>query len=164
MCDRFYRGGGAFCPPPHHIPHPSWAAPKKPIVDRIKEADKFLISNHFNKFFLTISQKRMSSKHISVFLTKLLQSIFSHIYTSRSNSRDNQSLNNKKAIGTNSIPAKVLNVFGKTVSSPSAKRINLSFNCGVFPMCLKVASVTPIHKKVTPLIAITTIQYRSHLS
>ena len=142
--------GGLFAASPHHIPHPSWAAPKKPIVDRIKEADKFLISNHFNKFFLTISQKRMSSKHISVFLTKLLQSIFSHTYTSRSNSRDNQSLNNKKPIGTNSIPAKVLNV--------------LSFNCGVFPMCLKVASVKPIHKKVTPLIAITTIQYRSHLS
>ena len=56
-------------------------------------------------------------------------------------------LNNKKAIGPNSIPTKVFKEFGKTISIPLANLINLSFKCGIFPMSLKVASLTPVHKK-----------------
>ena len=41
----------------------------------------------------------------------------------------------------------MLKVFGKTISIPLANFINLSFECGIFPISLKVASVTPIHKK-----------------
>ena len=41
----------------------------------------------------------------------------------------------------------MLKVFGKTISIPLANFINLSFECGIFPIPLKVASVTPIHKK-----------------
>ena len=38
-------------------------------------------------------------------------------------------------------------MFGKTISIPLANLINLSFECGIFPILLKVASVTLIHKK-----------------
>ena len=39
-------------------------------------------------------------------------------------------------------------VFIKTISGiPLANLINLSFRCGIFPMSLKVGSVTPIHEK-----------------
>ena len=58
-----------------------------------------------------------------------------------------KSLNNKKAIVPNSIPTKVLKKFGKTISISLANLLNLSFECGIFPMSLKVASLTPIHKK-----------------
>ena len=75
-----------------------------------------------------------------------------------------KSLNGKKATGPNSSPTKVLKVFSKTISIPLANVINLSFKCGVFPMSLKVASVTPTHEKVAPLIAITTVTYPSYKS
>ena len=41
----------------------------------------------------------------------------------------------------------MLKVFGKTISIPLANFINSSSECGIFPIPLKVASVTPIHKK-----------------
>ena len=55
--------------------------------------------------------------------------------------------NKKRAIGSTGIPTKVLKVFDKSISIPLEKLINLFFKCGIFPMPLKVASVTPIHKK-----------------
>ena len=68
-----------------------------------------------------------------------------------------KSLNSKKATGPNSIPTKILKAFSKTISIPLANLINLSSECSIFPMSLKVASVIPIHKKVAPLIATTTV-------
>ena len=38
-------------------------------------------------------------------------------------------------------------MFDKTISIPVASLIKLSFECSIFPKSLKVASVTPIHKK-----------------
>ena len=38
-------------------------------------------------------------------------------------------------------------VFGKTINIPLANLMNLSFECGIFSISLKVASVTLIHKK-----------------
>ena len=50
-------------------------------VDGIEEADPFLISNHFNRFFETIAQKTecktvKTKKHFLDFQTEPLQSIF----------------------------------------------------------------------------------------
>ena len=126
-------------------------------VDGIEETDPFLISNHFNKFFSTIAQRIESkivkaSKHFSDFLAEPLQSNFFLTPTlPDENQKMIKSLNNKKAIGPNNIPTKVLQEFGKTISIPLADLINLSFKCGIFPMFLKVVSLTPIHKKVDSL-------------
>ena len=53
----------------------------------------------------------------------------------------------KKASGPNSIATKILKLFKKEFSKPLSDIINLSFNQGVFPNLLKIANVTPIHKK-----------------
>ena len=52
-----------------------------------------------------------------------------------------------KVLGHERIPTKVLNVFGEAISIHLANLINLSFECGISPMPLKVTSVKLIHKK-----------------
>ena len=88
-----------------------------------------------------------TNKCFSDFLSDPLQSNF--FLTSKLSDEIQEiikSLNSKKATGPNSIPAKILKVFSKTISIPLANLINLSFECGIFPMFLN-ASVTPTHKK-----------------
>ena len=51
-----------------------------------------------------------------------------------------KSPNHTKAIGPNSIPAKVSKLFDKTINVPLADFINLLLKCGIFPMSLKVRS------------------------
>ena len=122
-------------------------------VDGVEETDPFVISNHFNKFFSTIAQQIegkivKTNKHFSDFLSEPLQSNFFLTPTLPDEIQEIiKSLNSKKATGPNSIPTKILKVFSKTISIPLANLINLSFECGIFPMSLKVASVTPIHEK-----------------
>ena len=89
-----------------------------------------------------------TNKHFSDFLTKPLQSNFFLSPTLLDEIQEViKSLNNKKAIGPNRIPTKVLKKFGKTISILLANLINLSAKCVIFPMSLKVASLTPMHKK-----------------
>ena len=52
-----------------------------------------------------------------------------------------------KALGPNSIRTKVRKVHSKTLSKPLAKLINLSLNQGKFPAIIKIAIVTPMHKR-----------------
>ena len=122
-------------------------------IDGIEETDPFLISNHFNKVFSTIAQKITgkvvkTNKHFSDFLIKSQQSNFFLTLTLPGEIQEIiKSLANKKATGSNSIQTKVLKVLGNTVSITLAKLVNWSFECGIFSMSLKVASVTTIHKK-----------------
>ena len=109
-------------------------------IDGVEETNPFVISNHFNTFFLTIAQKIqgklvMTNKHFSDFLSEPLQS---NIFLTPTLPDEIQeiikSLNSKKATGPNSIPTKILKVFSKTISIPLANLINLSFKCGIFPI------------------------------
>ena len=54
-------------------------------------------------------------------------------------------INIKKATGADNIP--VVRQCKVTVAQQLSSLINLSINTGVFPDSLKVAQVTPIHKK-----------------
>ena len=123
-----------------------------------------------NTFFSTIAQKSESKivktkKHFSDFLSEPLQSNFFLTPTLPDEIQEIiKNLNSKKATEPNSIPTKVLKVFSKTISIPLANLINLSFECGIFPMSLKIARVTPIHNKVASLIAITTLHYCLYLN
>ena len=60
-------------------------------------------------------------------------------------------INIKKATGADNIPAKVVRQCKVTVAQQLSSLINLFVNTGVFPDSLKVAQVTPIHKKNDPL-------------
>ena len=122
-------------------------------VDGVEDTDPFVISNHFNNLFSTIVQQIegkifKTNKRFSDFLSEPLQSNLFLTPTLPDEIQETiKSLNSKKATGSNSIPTKILKVFSKTISIPLANLIDLSFKCGIFTMSLKVASVTPIHKK-----------------
>ena len=49
------------------------------------------------------------------------------------------------AIGPNSIPVTILKEIKKEISEPMSTLINLSFDTGDFPNCLKL--VIPVYKK-----------------
>ena len=57
------------------------------------------------------------------------------------------SLKNNKATGPNSIPTKLLKTFVKEIKTPLSDLVNLSFECGLFPVILKIANLAPIYKK-----------------
>ena len=53
----------------------------------------------------------------------------------------------KKSTGPNSVPVFILKILKHFFSSWLSKLINLSFKVGIFPDILKMAKVTPLHKK-----------------
>ena len=58
-----------------------------------------------------------------------------------------KTLNIHKSIGPSSIPTRRLKQFSKEISIPLEKLINLSFETGIFPDTLKLASIIPVFKK-----------------
>ena len=56
-------------------------------------------------------------------------------------------MKNNKATGPNSIPTKLLKTFVKEIKTPLCDLVNLSFECGLFPVILKIANFAPIYKK-----------------
>ena len=58
-----------------------------------------------------------------------------------------KTFNLNKAIGPNNIPVIILKEIKKEISEPLSTIINLSFDTGDFPNCLKLAKVTPVYKK-----------------
>ena len=61
------------------------------------------------------------------------------------------SLNLKKSVGPMSIPTYILKLYKQFFSHYLAILINMSFETGIFPDVLKIAKVTPIHKKESKL-------------
>ena len=57
----------------------------------------------------------------------------------------------KKSTGPNSIPVFILKIMKPFFSTWLSKLINLCFEVGIFPDILKIAKVTPIHKKESKL-------------
>ena len=60
-------------------------------------------------------------------------------------------LSAKKATGHDGIPAKLLKYSKDTITQPITDMVNMSFSSSVFPETLKLAQVTPIHKKNSTL-------------
>ena len=58
-----------------------------------------------------------------------------------------KTFNVNKAIGPNSILVTILKEIKKEISEPLSSLINLSFDTGEFPNCLKLAKVIPVYKK-----------------
>ena len=54
-----------------------------------------------------------------------------------------KTLKTNKAVGTNSIPTKILKTYSKSLNKPLSELINLSFALGKFPTILQIAKVIP---------------------
>ena len=126
------------------------------IINDAKE-----VSENFNSFFSTVADKIGQnviydpSTHPSIVEIKNRVDIdnnfdFQNITAERVVKIIN-TINIKKATGADNIPAKVVRQCKVTVAQQLSSLINLSINTGVFPDSLKVAQVTPIHKKNDPL-------------
>ena len=56
-------------------------------------------------------------------------------------------LNPNKSVGPNSIPPKIIKNISSCISTPISNICNKSFSTGIYPECLKISKVIPIHKK-----------------
>ena len=56
-------------------------------------------------------------------------------------------LSDRKAIGTNGFPTKILKTFKKVLSQPLTELFDLICSTGSFPDACKIAKVIPLHKK-----------------
>ena len=100
------------------------------------ETDPFVLSNSFNKVFVTNAKK--------------IESNMAHTpknYTDYLKNPSEKTFFLSPTIGPSSIPTKLLKEYSKTLSIPISKLINQSFITGIFPESLKLAVVILICKK-----------------
>ena len=107
------------------------------------------ISNHFNNFFTSVAKKidKNMVKPKQTHLSYLGPENNNTIFLSPTLLEDTEDIISSM---------KIKQVVKKEFSKLLIDIINLSFNQGIFPNLLKIANVTPIHKKVTSMIVITT--------
>ena len=122
--------------------------------DNKTTSDDFIIANHFNSFFRSIAGKLLkkvpkAKKTFSSFLTKNIytKTFFLSPTTAEEIEDVIKTFNLNKAIGPNSIPVTILKEIKKEISEPLSTLINLSFDTGDFPNCLKLSKVIPVYKK-----------------
>ena len=126
-------------------------------INANEETDPAVLSQTFNKFFSSIAKKIESklvntTKHYTDYLTEPITDSFILTPTNTEEVEDIiKTLNIRKSVGPNSIPIKLLKQFSKEISVPIEKLINLSFETGIFPDALKLASIIPVFKKGDPL-------------
>ena len=89
-----------------------------------------------------------TAKHYTDYLTEPVRDHFILIPTNTEEIKDIiKTLNIRTSIGRSSIPTRLLKQFSKEISIPLEKLINLSFETGIFPDTLKLASIIPVFKK-----------------
>ena len=118
-----------------------------------EETNPSTLSDSLNNFFVTIARKIEAKlvhtdKHYSDYLTTPIDNNFILAPASPKEIEDViRTLNLGKALGSNSIPTKLPKQFSKAISIPLYKIINLSFEKGILPDSLKLASVISVLKK-----------------
>ena len=118
-----------------------------------EKTNPVILSDSLNNFFVIIKQKietklLHTDKHYSEYLTTPIDNTFILALTSSKETEDViKTLSLGKVIGPNSVPTKLLKQFFEAISIPLYKIINLSFEKGVFPESLKLASIIPVLKK-----------------
>jgi hypothetical protein len=137
--------------------------------------NKSINAESFNKYFLTvagnISCKIKGSKKQAFSCTKdslsYLDQVFNHPFTNMvfhntSTGEIEKIINSlpwKNSSGYDEISVRILKASAPFISSPLCRIINTSLNTGVFPNRLKYSIITPIHKKVTKIMCLTTDQF-----
>ena len=111
-----------------------------------------MISNAVNTYFGTIADKTKAkipktNKHFSKYLTNRNEKTF---FLSPTSTQEIHkiilSLDVTKAVGPGSIPTRLLKLVAPSISEQLGQIVNISFQNGIFPECLKEANI-PIHKK-----------------
>ena len=132
--------------------------PTTMTINKENIGDPNRIANAFNEFFSTIAEKTKSkiintNKSFSDYLINPNnRSLFLKPTTTTEIGNIILSLNENKATGPASIPTTILQIIAPSISSMLSKTINLCFQTGTFPNCLKISNIIPIHKKDSKLI------------
>ena len=118
-------------------------------IDNKTTSDNFIIANHFNRFFMSIAEKllKKNPKTKKTFSSFLRKKNTKALFLSPTTAEVIKTFNSNKATGPNSIPVIILKEIQKEISEPLSTVINLLFNTGDFPNCLKLAKVIPVYKK-----------------
>ena len=131
-------------------------------IKNVEEADPFVLSSSFNKFFTNIVKKKKkkeaesnivhTTKNYTNYLTNLSEKTF--FLTSKSGKEVEdiiKTLNLRISIDPNSIPTKLFKKYSRTISIPISNLINQSFVTWIFPESLKFANAILIFKNADPL-------------
>ncbi len=116
--------------------------------------DKLKIANKFNSFFTSIGPNL--AKNITIPKNKHFKKYLTLNYNHNFNFKDieeatvNQIINNlapKTSLGFDGISTKLVKTIKDALIKPITIIINQMLNTGIFPEKLKIAKITPIHKK-----------------
>ena len=138
----------------------SCIAKKQTIKLSIKNnliTDNELIANCFNDYFSNIADNlskniQPSKNNFNDFLNvSNINSFFLSPVTTEEIELFISSMDTKKSLGPNSIPASILKLSSNIISEPISIIVNNSFKCGIFPDFFKIANVVPIHKNGSKL-------------
>jgi len=128
--------------------------PKEFLIGNSFSSDYNKIANEFNKYFTEIGPKLASqikppeNKSYKDFLKSPTQNTFSFSAINIDMvTKAIDSLKPKTSYGHDRISNKLLKYVKYEISWPLMQLINQSFHSGIFPRSLKIAKVTPLHKK-----------------
>ena len=125
------------------------------------KTDQKEICNIFNNFFVNVAKNIGESSSQSLENHPSINAINSkkadcpdfkfHSVEFSDVSKEIDKLNSKKATGMDGIPPKIVKISKNTITNYLTSMINLSFQTATFPDNLKIAQVTPLHKKNSTL-------------
>ena len=119
-------------------------------------SDKLSMANCFNNYFCSIghklaSQLNNSNNNFKQYLPDgNIHSIFLKPADEHEIEKIIDAFDNKKAVGINDIPVKIMKACKHQLAKPLTQLVNISFSSGVFPDQLKIARVIPLFKKDNP--------------
>lgn len=117
------------------------------------------IVNSFNNFFGSIATKTKakiapaSTIYSNYLQNRIEDTIFLEPTDEAEILKTISKLDTKKAVGPHSIPTKILKLIGPSISKILSEIFNECLSNGIFPDCLKKATVIPLHKGDSKLIA-----------
>ena len=124
------------------------------LLENGKQVDNPVkMANKFNNYFVNVggnidkSIPRTRKSPMDYLSNRIPNSIFSALVTKGEIDIIIESLNQKKAIGSYSIPVFLLKILSRNISEPRLKTVNQSFETGIFPDCWKTGKGNPLHKK-----------------
>ena len=125
-------------------------------TDNVETKDPFDIGNILNDFFLSPpTPSKMSSYDPLVNTISNQQNLFS-TPTTPGEVLDEIKILCNNSFKNSTIPTKVLKLISTDLSILLSKLVDLCFQKGQFPNCLKIAQINPTHKKTPNSIIETT--------
>ena len=122
-------------------------------VNNRELTDQNVITEEFNKYFITIGAKLAENfqseniNHKGYLMNKVVNSFFLHFTTEYEITREINNLDCKKSPGYDDISVKFLQAAKNLIAKPLMLIFNKAITTGQYPDALKIAKVIPLFKK-----------------